>query len=88
LYRDDVNFIENEDGTKTTFKQFALDLAIYAFYTSGDRQGSTRFFNCVPNTIRTHMFEMIDGAQSYSEYIRNVIDSLPATDEEIINFSR
>lgn len=80
LYRDKTNYIENEDGTKVTFHQFAINLMLYAFYTSGDRQGLTKFFNCVPNTLRKHEFELADGPQSYAEYMRNVVNELPSVD--------
>lgn len=51
LYHDEEHYIEYGDQ-KITFKQFAENLFIYAFYTSGDTTGGTKFFKYAPNTIR------------------------------------
>ena len=82
LYRDKEHYIQINDR-KITFSQFAIDLAIYAFYTSGDNQGQTKFFKYVPNSIRQ--------ALRYDEYIRSVITDFqnltPSSDskEQIAN---
>lgn len=84
LYRDDVNFIEMNDGSRITFKQFAINLAIYSFFTSGDRFGKNRFFKYVPNTIRKHQFTLDDGTTvSYADWIRDAEKLLPGTQVEI-----
>jgi hypothetical protein len=68
----------DSDGEKYTFRQFAIDLAVYAFYTSGDTTGRTKFFKYVPNTIRTYI--------GYSDYMRTVSDDIEflAGDENTI----
>lgn len=75
LYNDEVHYIEDKDGNKITFKQFAIDLALYAFYTSGDNVGGTKFFKYVPNTIRTDI--------GYADYIRNLGQYLSRNPEEL-----
>lgn len=64
LFQDTENYITLSDGSKKTFRQFAIDLAVYAFITSGDTNGQTKFFKYVPNTIKQHI--------GYSDYIRNL----------------
>ena len=51
LYHDEEHYIEYGEQ-KITFKQFAENLFVYAFYTSGDTTGGTKFFKYAPNTIR------------------------------------
>lgn len=51
LYHDEEHYIEDGDN-KITFKQFAENLFVYAFYTSGDTVGTSKFFKYAPNTIR------------------------------------
>lgn len=72
LYRDEYHYtIDENTGEKIYYvKQFAIDLAIYAFLTSGDRQGSTMFFKYVPNSIRTQLISKKYG--SYSDYMVNL----------------
>ena len=74
LYRDEYHYYDDEDGTRHYYiKEFAEDLAIYAFLTSGDKPGTTRFFKCVPNTIRTALsIQMDDKPVSYAQYIGNL----------------
>jgi hypothetical protein len=78
LFRDEEHYVLDSDGEKYTFRQFAIDLAIYAFYTSGDTTGKTKFFKYVPNTIRTYI--------GYSDYMRDVSDDIEslADDENTI----
>lgn len=74
LYRDTYHYTEDEKGVKHYYiREFAEDLAIYAFLTSGDRPGTTRFFKYVPNTIRTAISAKLnDTEQSYAQYIGNL----------------
>lgn len=77
LYRDEEHYIEDEDGNKIYYvKEFARDLAVYAFLTSGDRTGTTKFFKFVPNSIRRELSYTDEIGQqiSYTEYIRNVLE--------------
>ena len=77
LYRDTYHYTEDSNGEKHYYiKEFAEDLAIYAFLTSGDKNGTTRFFKCVPNTIRTGLSIKLENDKSYSyaEYIANLQD--------------
>ena len=63
LYHDTEHYIEDSNGNKVTFREVALNLFIYAFYTSGDTTGTTKFFKFVPNTIRVDT--------GYSKYIED-----------------
>lgn len=63
LYHDTEHYIEDSEGNKISFRDVALNLFIYAFYTSGDTTGSTKFFKFAPNTIRVDT--------GYSDYIEN-----------------
>lgn len=75
LYRDTYHYTEDEDGTRHYYvKEFAEDLAVYAFLTSGDKNGTTRFFKCVPNTIRTALSIKLEDQEkcSYAQYIANL----------------
>lgn len=65
LYHDEEHYIEFEDQ-KITFKQFAENLFVYAFYTSGDTIGKTKFFKYVPNTVRV--------GSGYADYMRRTQD--------------
>ena len=66
--------LDDEDGVRHYYiKEFAEDLAVYAFLTSGDKNGTTKFFKYVPNTIRTALSATINGEQvSYAKYIGNL----------------
>lgn len=75
LYKDEEHYIEDKDGNHITFKQFAIDLALYAFYTSGDNTGGTKFFKYVPNTIRREI--------GYANYIRGLGEYLAGNPDEI-----
>ena len=96
LYRDTYHYTEDKDGTKHYYvKEFAEDLAIYAFLTSGDTQGTTKFFKFVPNPIRQAVLKRINSENnnnvdelSYSEYMfsiqnRFTTDNITLTDEDI-----
>lgn len=73
LYRDTTHYYDDESGRHYYIKEFAEDLAIYAFLTSGDKNGTTKFFKCVPNTIRTAISATINGQKvSYAKYIENL----------------
>lgn len=74
LYRDTTHYYDDENGVRHYYiKEFAEDLAIYAFLTSGDKNGTTKFFKYVPNTIRTALSATINGEQvSYAKYIGNL----------------
>lgn len=76
LYRDEEHYYDDKDGTRHYYiKEFAEDLAIYAFLTSGDKNGTTKFFKYVPNTIRTALFIKVDNQDvSYAQYIRRLQD--------------
>jgi len=76
LYRDEEHYYDDEDGTRHYYiKEFAEDLAIYAFLTSGDKNGTTKFFKYVPNTIRTALSIKVDNQDvSYAQYIRRLQD--------------
>lgn len=79
LFQDDVNYITLSDGSKKTFRQFAIDLAIYAFITSGDTNGQTKFFKYVPNTIKQHI--------GYADYMRNINTEIANYDQsDIIDY--
>lgn len=79
LFQDETNYITLSDGSTKTFRQFAIDLAVYAFMTSGDTNGQTKFFKYVPNTIKQHI--------GYSEYMRNLGDVLSEYDiEDIVDY--
>ena len=71
LYRDEYHYYEDKNGEKHYYiKEFAEDLAVYAFLTSGDKRGTTKFFNCVPNPIRMAISTKTgDIDVSYSDYI-------------------
>lgn len=79
LFQDETNYITLSDGYTKTFRQFAIDLAVYAFITSGDTNGQTKFFKYVPNTIKQHI--------GYSEYMRNLGDALNEYNtEDIVDY--
>ena len=74
LYMDD-HYVEDEKTGKKIYyiREFAKDLAVYAFLTSGDRRGNTRFFHIVPNPIRTSLTANIGGVDmSYAQYMENL----------------
>lgn len=67
------NNLENEiiraweelwDSDYQEIRDFAKDLALYAFYTSGDAFGKNNIFRYVPNSIREEI--------GYFDYIRNL----------------
>lgn len=67
------NNLENEiiraweelwDSDYQEIRDFAKDLALYAFYTSGDAFGKNNIFRCVPNSIREEI--------GYFDYIRDL----------------
>ena len=67
------NNLENEiiraweelwDSDYKEVKDFAKDLAIYSFYTSGDAFGKNNIFRYVPNSIKEEL--------GYFDYIRNL----------------
>ena len=67
------NNLENEviraweelyDNDNKEIRDFARDLAIYSFYTSGDAFGKNNIFRYVPNSIREEI--------GYFDYIRNL----------------
>ena len=74
---DNANAIERAwddmytDEDHPEIQEFAKDLAIYAFLTSGDQPGMTKFFRYVPNSIRNDLKITLDSGEeeSYSEYI-------------------
>ena len=77
LYMDTYHYTEDENGTRHYYiKEFAEDLAIYAFLTSGDKSGTTKFFKAVPNPIRTGLSIKMGGEDSYSyaQYMRHLQD--------------
>ena len=49
-------------------RNFASDLAVYSFFTSGDNVGYTKFFNYVPNSWRI--------SSGYADYMKNVMTSM------------
>lgn len=55
---------ELSDSEYTDVREFARDLAIYSFYTSGDAFGRNNFFKYVPNSLRESL--------GYFDYIRNL----------------
>lgn len=67
------NNLENEviraweelyDNDNKEIRDFARDLAVYSFYTSGDAFGKNNIFRYVPNSIREEI--------GYFDYIRNL----------------
>lgn len=68
----DRDLVVEEDGKKVYWmRELAKDLAIYAFFTSGDQRGKTAFFDIVPNTIRLEISAEIDGElMTYNDFIR------------------
>ena len=77
LFNDDEHFITQSDGSKKTFRQFAIDLAIYAFYTSGDTGGKTKIFKFVPNTIRTEI--------GYVDYMKDLMQNGITVDHDDVD---
>ena len=55
---------ELADSEYADVREFARDLAIYSFYTSGDAFGRNNFFKYVPNSLRESL--------GYFDYIRNL----------------
>ena len=55
---------ELADSEYADGREFARDLAIYSFYTSGDAFGRNNFFKYVPNSLRESL--------GYFDYIRNL----------------
>lgn len=55
---------ELSDSEYADVREFARDLAIYSFYTSGDAFGRNNFFKYVPNSLRESL--------GYFDYIRNL----------------
>ena len=77
LYRDTYHYtVDEATGEKHYYvKEFAEDLAVYAFLTSGDKNGTTKFFKCVPNTIRTAMsIKRGEDTVSYADYMASLQD--------------
>ena len=72
LFNDYEHYTEDAEGNKTYYvREFAIDLAVYAFMTSGDVGGRSKFFKFVPNTIRKYLSANINGEEmSYNTYIR------------------
>lgn len=72
LFNDYEHYTEDAEGNKTYYvREFAIDLAVYAFMTSGDVGGKSKFFKFVPNTIRKYLSANINGEEmSYNTYIR------------------
>lgn len=64
-----------EDGSHPEIQQFARELFVYAFVTSADNQGKTKFFNYVPNSLRQ--------SSGYVDYIRTMLDN---SNKGIISF--
>lgn len=71
--KSDDNNLENEiiraweelwDSDYQEIRDFAKDLALYAFYTSGDAFGKNNIFRYVPNSIREEI--------GYFDYIRDL----------------
>lgn len=52
------------DNDNKEIRDFARDLAVYSFYTSGDAFGKNNIFRYVPNSIREEI--------GYFDYIRNL----------------
>lgn len=52
------------DSNSKEVRDFAKDLAVYAFYTSGDAFGRNNFFKYVPNSLREEL--------GYFDYLRNL----------------
>lgn len=71
MFNDYEHYTEDDEGNKTYYvRELAIDLAVYAFMTSGDQSGKSKFFKFVPNTIRKHLSANINGRNmSYNEYI-------------------
>lgn len=74
LFRDETHYVEDSQGNKITFRQFAVNLAVYAFFTSGDTNGQTKFFKFVPNTIRQEI--------GYIDYMRQLEDKFRDAESE------
>lgn len=55
---------ELSDSEYADVREFARDLAIYSFYTSGDAFGRNNFFKYVPNSLRESL--------GYFDYVRNL----------------
>ena len=74
MFNDYEHYTEDAEGNKTYYmREFAIDLAVYAFMTSGDQGGTSKFFKFVPNTIRKHLSANINGEEmSYNTYIRRI----------------
>lgn len=72
LFNDYEHYTEDAEGNRTYYvREFAIDLAVYAFMTSGDVGGKSKFFKFVPNTIRKYLSANINGEEmSYNTYIR------------------
>lgn len=65
LYQDEDTVFEMGDET-FTMKQFATELIAYAFLTSADESGQTKFFKYVPNTWREE--------SGYADYMQSILD--------------
>lgn len=61
MLADDSTTFEVDDEYSFTMKDFAEELAVYAFITSGDKSGQSKFFKYVPNTWRK--------SSGYSQYM-------------------
>lgn len=64
------------DSNSKEVRDFAKDLAVYAFYTSGDAFGRNNFFKYVPNSLREEL--------GYFDYLRN-LENNPS---ELVQFER
>lgn len=64
------------DSNSKEVRDFAKDLAVYAFYTSGDAFGRNNFFKYVPNSLREEL--------GYFDYLRN-LESNPS---ELVQFEQ
>lgn len=67
------------DSEYSDVKKFAKDLAVYAFFTSGDNFGMNSIFSFVPNSFREEMgyFDFIRGLEENPQSLNAMI---PVTD--------
>ena len=73
------------EDTDETVKNFARDLVIYSFYSSGDMSGFSKFFKYVPNSwrlnsgyvdfVRTKLKDLNTRIPS-PVYIQNMVDDI------------
>jgi hypothetical protein len=64
-----------KDNKHPDIQEFARDLVVYAFITSGDKNDHGGFFNCVPNSWRIE--------SGYSDYMQDVYEHAQDPEEEL-----